>query len=555
MNFRRKFARIMMGTAMWLTATSAWSQVVINELVDDERSAGSGQIVDTREFVELYNAGASSADISGWILNAVNIGTTPGLAGTYTIPASTSIPAHGYYVLGAAGVANVNYSPSPVVTVGTAQEYFPNTNFVLELRNGATLVDAVATETFRDPERANITAEQTAKVTGGYWGQTLSMNSGTLNPLPQSFARFKDGVTTNSTGRDFGFLPLTPGSTNNLPQHAAHTIPNVDGLTTETALTTAYYSSFVVPRVVDPTVADGIVNQVGIPASPQGGNAIMAYDETGGGNVAYSKELVNKFDLYAYVETGALDASLVNATTTQRNEASTYGIGTSDPFFGSPNSAGLTTLTSSSNGNTGFGWLTQRVIDYNGGAPKTTTVLQLVDFNDSGDSVPSKHEWNIIKSYDLSTAPSAWHRLSIDYNPVTGAVTAKNDADTFTFTVAGDFNNDGSVDAADYVLYRDKVGSPNTLPNSGTSATVDQAVFDLWRANFGNSATKNLTGTFYVGYREALGGALGSARPPTYDMIAPAAGSIAASVPEPTALALIVIGLATAALRRDKRDR
>ena len=29
----------------------------------------------------------------------------------------------------------------------------------------------------------------------------------------------------------------------------------------------------------------------------------------------------------------------------------------------------------------------------------------------------------------------------MDYNPTTGVVTAKNDADTFTFTTAGDYNN------------------------------------------------------------------------------------------------------------------
>ncbi len=547
----RKNAFVIVGIVVSVAAANARSQVVINELVDDERSSGSGQITDTREFVELYNSGGSAVDIGNWVLNAINIGLTPGLEASYTIPAATSIPSHGYYVLGAASVANVNTSPAPAATGGT--EYFPNTNFILELRDtGATLVDALATETFRDPERANLTAEQVAKVAGGYWGQTLSMNSGFLNPDPQSFARYKDGVTTNSNGRDFGFLPLTPGASNALVQHASHTIPDVDGMATETALTGEYYASFVVPRVIDPTTADGIVNQVAIPASPQGNQAIMAYDETGGGNVAYSKEYVNSFDLYAYIETGPLDSSIVNATTTQRNEASTYGIGTSDPFFASPNSAGLTTLTSSANGNTGFGWVIQRVINFNDGAPTTTTVLQLVDFGASGDSVPDKHEWQVLKTYDLSAVSSSWHQLSVDYNPTTGVVTAKNDADTIVFTVAGDYNNDGTVDAADYAVWRKNVGLANTLPNNSESGTVGQSLYDLWRQNFGRTSTKDFVGNFYVGYREALGGSLGSARPPTYDMIgAPPAGQLAA-VPEPCSLAMLLIGALGLGRRRQR---
>jgi hypothetical protein len=49
----------------------------------------------------------------------------------------------------------------------------------------------------------------------------------------------------------------------------------------------------------------------------------------------------------------------------------------------------------------------------------------------------------------------------------------------------GDYNDNGSVDAADYVLWRD--GGP--LNNEGASPNVvDQADYDFWRARFGASS-------------------------------------------------------------------
>jgi hypothetical protein len=258
--------------------------------------------------------------------------------------------------------------------------------------------------------------------------------------------------------------------------------------------------------------------------------------------------------LYAYIETGALNVA--NATTTQASEASIYGIGTTDPFFGTPNNSGLLTLTSTQNGSTGYGWLIQRVENYNGGNPETKTVLQLDDFDDSGDSMPADNEWQILKSYDLSSVASGWHRLSVEYDPATGNVTAKNDADKITVTEAGDYNNDGSVNDDDYVLWRKLNGGAGTLANDGIGGTVNTAQYDKWRAQFAHSRTPGLTGTFYVGYRENLGGALGTSRPPTFDMIGgPGAGSLANTVPEPAAMGLVAMGMFVGLVggRRNKR--
>jgi hypothetical protein len=51
----------------------------------------------------------------------------------------------------------------------------------------------------------------------------------------------------------------------------------------------------------------------------------------------------------------------------------------------------------------------------------------------------------------------------------------------------GDYNDNGTVDVADYVVWRNALGSAVVLPNDSTPGTVTQADYDVWRANFGRS--------------------------------------------------------------------
>lgn len=51
----------------------------------------------------------------------------------------------------------------------------------------------------------------------------------------------------------------------------------------------------------------------------------------------------------------------------------------------------------------------------------------------------------------------------------------------------GDYNNDGSVNAADYVLWRKFNGTSITLPNDPTPGSVTPADYTVWRTNFGQS--------------------------------------------------------------------
>jgi hypothetical protein len=91
----------------------------------------------------------------------------------------------------------------------------------------------------------------------------------------------------------------------------------------------------------------------------------------------------------------------------------------------------------------------------------------------------------------------------------------------------GDYNENGFVDAADYVLWRDALNQPAIPAGSGAdgdmSGTVDAADYDFWRAQFGK--------------------------------VAPIPGAQVAAVPEPATVVLVVIGLACARILASKQSR
>jgi len=86
----------------------------------------------------------------------------------------------------------------------------------------------------------------------------------------------------------------------------------------------------------------------------------------------------------------------------------------------------------------------------------------------------------------------------------------------------GDYNGDGMVDAADYSVWRDSLGSTTNLAADGDgNGTVDAGDYDIWKNHFGQS----------------LGGGSGSL----------------SAVPEPSAMALALMGLLFASARAFRR--
>jgi hypothetical protein len=108
-----------------------------------------------------------------------------------------------------------------------------------------------------------------------------------------------------------------------------------------------------------------------------------------------------------------------------------------------------------------------------------------------------------IDNVDVQVTEAVNELLFLEVNTSTGQVTLKNQTgdpfriDFYEITApgsggsAGDYNNNGTVDAADYVAWRDNLGQSVTLPNDSTPGTVTQADYEVWRANFGNSGGGN----------------------------------------------------------------
>ncbi len=61
------------------------------------------------------------------------------------------------------------------------------------------------------------------------------------------------------------------------------------------------------------------------------------------------------------------------------------------------------------------------------------------------------------------------------------------DASSLIHPIPGDFNNNGTVDAADYIVWRDNLGSGTALPNDDT-AGVGPDDYDRWKMHFGEMA-------------------------------------------------------------------
>lgn len=79
-----------------------------------------------------------------------------------------------------------------------------------------------------------------------------------------------------------------------------------------------------------------------------------------------------------------------------------------------------------------------------------------------------------------------WGAYDIDFLAYTEGVIAPL---LPSISLAGDYNNDRIVDAADFTVWRDRLGASLSLPNeTATPGTVTVEDYEVWKANFGATA-------------------------------------------------------------------
>jgi hypothetical protein len=169
------------------------------------------------------------------------------------------------------------------------------------------------------------------------------------------------------------------------------------------------------------------------------------------------------------------------------------------------------------------------------GAPQSNALPLLIGFN-PGEGIQGfwKGLLDELKIFDRALSPAEIAALA-----------------SIPGDLPGDFNADGIVDSADYVVWRKGLGT--------TYTTND---FNVWRANFGSTTATALPGDFnsdgkvdsadYVVWRKTGGT---QAQFNTWRANfgrTSGSGSTAANVPEPASLVLVIAYLGSLAIQRHR---
>jgi hypothetical protein len=76
---------------------------------------------------------------------------------------------------------------------------------------------------------------------------------------------------------------------------------------------------------------------------------------------------------------------------------------------------------------------------------------------------------------------------TVNYDYANGDIFLSDFQSTAPPDLFGDYNDDGIVDAADYVTWRKFNGSGTTLPNDQSPGSVLPVDYDVWSQNFGET--------------------------------------------------------------------
>jgi hypothetical protein len=92
----------------------------------------------------------------------------------------------------------------------------------------------------------------------------------------------------------------------------------------------------------------------------------------------------------------------------------------------------------------------------------------------------------ITGTFDTATLPDIPGNLEFGLFYTPTSVIMETRIEQNTIDLPGDYNRDSVVDAADYLVWRDRLGNTASLANDDTPG-VGQDDYDRWRANFGRA--------------------------------------------------------------------
>lgn len=426
-------------------------EVVINEFSYDDSST------DDLQYVELFNASPFAAEIGGWILESEDPSgpnfSTPITAGVTLAPGE-------YYVLGDTNVPNVDQP------IGANPE---NSEESLTLKTPqGVIVDSLVYEAWRGIWNPAVVEGE------GVWGNNTLIEG----PDAMSLSRYRDGRDTDNNGNDFGVMPWSPGTTNNQPDHSAFS-DNFDTTAPGTPIA-GWQGAFTPLRAIDPTVVDTI-NPNAIAASPQGGNAAIMWDESGGGNMnvlVRAPGIETSFEAYVYIDSTPLDPNL------PEHEVWSIGIqGTTGTFHNSPNPPNQAGWEA--NGDTGVAWIYR--------SDETGVNVYLVDVNDGGWGAGAVTPPTILATIPVTSGTNdGWQRMSLDITGTTltarfGGTLGQPDGQLFSATVAPNL-------AGVYLGYREFIAN-NALARPLTLDAMSISFCTQAEVSFFGLPTANTVGT------------------------------------------------------------
>ncbi|MGE0143571.1 MAG: lamin tail domain-containing protein [Planctomycetota bacterium] len=433
----------------------------INEFSYDDSST------DDFEFVEIFNGGSTPIDLTGWILESRD---PSGL--NFSLALGTSILQPGdFFVVGNAAVPNVDLvRPS---------------NFLENDNESLTLIDPSSNVVDTLIYESNKGIFNPALVQGeGIWDNRQLVEDGSFI----SISRYMDGYQQADNGLAFGNLPWTPGAPNHLGTGSY--FDDFDALVPP-ADAPRWNGSFKNLRAIDPTLvgpAIGVnnLNPNAITASPQGGNAAIFWDETGGGNFAVhlgAPSLASSFEAWVYLASAA-------TPTAGEHESWSIGVGGScGDLYNTPDPSGALGAGFIANGNTGYSWTYQ--------ALSTGVTLYLIDHNNGAWGGSAGSAPTILASIPITSGVNdGWQRLLIDVSSGTltarfGGTLGNPDGTLFSFSVP---DLVGSV----YLGYRELVALNSTLrPITLDAITINTCAAshntDIGHGSPGNAGVPALT--------------------------------------------------------------